>query len=348
MGIEEKKTNKKNLISQLFQMAITKFEEEDKEEMSQGDRKTFNLNWAQALCDFGEFIFVQEFLEESIGKFEALIKENPDHFKALLGSAKAHIVLAAQLHENAVKEYEENHESDDEEEADDDDDDDDEEKDGKQKQKGKENQKSLISDAEKNALAKAFEYHEKGLGLIRDEIDRLSHSLLFAEQLMKYSMVQEGEQKQEFSEKTLSILNQSQDFFTKNVKKDENHSKKNGKDEKTPDDKISELYAFFLLISGYCSISLAQVIQETNQKRAMDLIREGISKFEESAKLNPDKTSEAFEQIGNGYTYLSTLVDDEDTIFDHYNKGLEYLQKALNLDPGNKRLKSILKTLTQE
>ena len=53
-------------------------------------------------------------------------------------------------------------------------------------------------------------------------------------------------------------------------------------------------------------------------------------------------------QMGNLQVSLSTLQLNEDEIFESYNLGLELLQKSLALNPGNVRLRSMLRMLTAD
>lgn len=80
--------------------------------------------------------------------------------------------------------------------------------------------------------------------------------------------------------------------------------------------------------------SLIELAQFQTVPQAKVMLSDAISKLEDVLTLNPGK-HEALWCLGNAYTTQAFLFPDADVAKGHFDKAVEYLQRAVDEDPGN-------------
>ncbi|KAJ4879826.1 Mitochondrial import receptor subunit TOM20-2 [Raphanus sativus] len=80
--------------------------------------------------------------------------------------------------------------------------------------------------------------------------------------------------------------------------------------------------------------SLIELAQFQTVPQAKVMLSDAISKLEDVLTLNPGK-HEALWCLGNAYTTQAFLYPDADVAKGHFDKAVEYLQRAVDEDPGN-------------
>ncbi|KAJ0247493.1 Mitochondrial import receptor subunit TOM20-2 [Hirschfeldia incana] len=80
--------------------------------------------------------------------------------------------------------------------------------------------------------------------------------------------------------------------------------------------------------------SLIELAQLQSVPQAKVMLSDAISKLEDVLRLDPGK-HQALWCLGNAYTTTAFLFPDADVAKGHFDKAVEYLQRAEDEDPGN-------------
>jgi len=99
--------------------------------------------------------------------------------------------------------------------------------------------------------------------------------------------------------------------------------------------------------------------EEEDTGRARALLQQAINRLsmarkladsapvssESLATISPAKPTTELELLGQSYILLSTLAEDDEEALEAFNKGVEHLKRASELDPDNEDLKEQLALL---
>ncbi|RUS17254.1 hypothetical protein BC937DRAFT_90213 [Endogone sp. FLAS-F59071] len=103
--------------------------------------------------------------------------------------------------------------------------------------------------------------------------------------------------------------------------------------------------SFFQGLWGACLYYQARSMSEALLQQAIDRLSAACkladsvpASVESLATITPVKPTTELELLGQSYILLSTLAEDDEEALEAFDKGIEHLKRALEMDPGGYNL----------